>query len=166
MRAWTVHPPPSDQTARPAPRGSVPMADQVVAPPAAAKAGARPQGGLLLVPEGFAWGALLFGPLWLLAHRLWIPLLLWLALAVLAALLLPEMLRPWLALAAHWLLGLQGQDLRRWALARRGRPAQGVVLGADPEAALSRALAARPDWAAAEAAGLRRAAPLPQGVPA
>ncbi|WBV43251.1 DUF2628 domain-containing protein [Pseudoroseomonas cervicalis] len=158
MRAWTVHPPPP---ARPAPRGSVPASGQGMAPPAPAR-----RGGLVLVPEGFAWGALLFGPLWLLAQRLWIPLLLWLALAVAAALLLPEPLRPWLALAAHWLLGLQGQDLRRWALARRGRPAQGVVLAADHEAALSRALAARPDWAAAEAAGLRPAQPTPQGVPA
>ena len=25
-----------------------------------------------LVPEGFSWGALVFGPLWLLAHRAWI----------------------------------------------------------------------------------------------
>ena len=27
----------------------------------------------VLVREGFSWGALLFGPIWLAAHRAWIP---------------------------------------------------------------------------------------------
>ena len=39
------------------------------------RAGAAP----VLVREGFSWGALLFGPLWLAVHRAWIPAVLALA---------------------------------------------------------------------------------------
>ena len=66
MRVWTVHlPPPTDRAGRPSRRSPV------------------------LVQEGFSWGAFLFGPLWLLAHRLWLSALLWTVSLLAAALLLP-----------------------------------------------------------------------------
>jgi hypothetical protein len=34
---------------------------------------------LVLVKEAFSWGAFLFGPLWLLAHRAWIAAAIWYA---------------------------------------------------------------------------------------
>ena len=40
-------------------------------PPAENASAAEPMP--LLLAEGFCWAALLFGPLWLLAHRLWWP---------------------------------------------------------------------------------------------
>ncbi|HWX48298.1 MAG TPA: DUF2628 domain-containing protein [Roseomonas sp.] len=143
MRAWTVHPPPEQ------PRASVPAAGQ----PAAGEAPRRrkPREGLVLVPEGFSLLAALVPALWFLLHRMWLALVIYLALAVLAAVLLPEGVGLYVGLAAQVLIGLQAQDLRRWTLARQGRPIAGVVLGRNQEAALLRALAGRPDWARLEA---------------
>ena len=73
---------------------------------------------------------LLFGPLWLLAHRAWI--------AGGAGAVPPRSpsarcrrgaARGVLALALAWLLGLFGHDLRRWSLARRGFISSHVVAG-------------------------------------
>ncbi len=97
-----------------------------------------------LVPEGFSLFAALLPPLWLLRHRQWLALVIFLSLAVPLWLLLPLALLP-----LHLLAGLQAQDIRRWTLARRGRPVTGVVLARDAEAALLRALDARPDLARA-----------------
>jgi len=106
---------------------------------------------LVLVPEGFSLLAALIPVLWFLLHRMWLVLVLYLALVVLAAVLLPSGLRLYLALAAQLLIGLHAQDLRRWTLARRGRPVAAVVLGRDEEAALLRALEGCPRWASVEA---------------
>jgi hypothetical protein len=51
------------------------------------------------------------------------------------------------ALALQFLRAAHAQDLRRAALARRGRPAAHVVAAADQDAALARLLDARPDLA-------------------
>ncbi|KAA2213776.1 DUF2628 domain-containing protein [Teichococcus oryzae] len=137
-RAWTVHPPPR----RPA---SVPAAGAAPA--------RRLPGGLVLIPERFSMLAALLPAPWFLAHRLWWPLLAYLAFAVALMLLAPAGVGLPLGVAAHLLAGLHAQDLRRWQLARRGRPAAAVVLAADEETALRRALEARPDWAVLEAGG-------------
>lgn len=146
MRAWTVHAP---LPPAPAPRASVPPAGAV---PMEATPEAPPprRGRLVLVPEGFSWLAALLPPLWFLMHRLWLVLLLWLALAVLAVVLLPPAVTPYVLIAAQILIGLQAQDLRRWSLARRGLPVAAVVLGGDEDAALLRALDGRPELAAVE----------------
>jgi len=89
---------------------------------------------LVFVKDGFSWRAALFAPLWLLAHRLWWPLLGYVALSALFELVRQSaMLDPgWTTLAAaalHLLIGLEGDTLRRWTLDRRGWAALGSVTG-------------------------------------
>jgi O-antigen ligase len=99
----------------------------------------------VLVAEGFAWGALIFGPLWLFVQRAWIAGVLALA-AVLAILALTGGWATAVLLAAlAWAFGLWGHDLRRWSLARRGYVFVHVVAAPDSDAALLRLLARRPD---------------------
>lgn len=93
----------------------------------------------VLLREGFSVWALLFGPLWLLWHRCWLAALGALVLAVALAFLMPP-----LTLALAVLLGLHGQDLRRWTLARRGWRLAHVVMARDEEAALARLLSRAP----------------------
>jgi hypothetical protein len=120
------------------------------APPASVPA-TRPIGMPELVPEGFSLIAFLLPPLWFLFHRLWLALVIWIALSVLAAFLLPGAVLPYVTAAAQILVGLQAQDIRRWTLARHGLPVSGVVIARNAEAALLRALDARPDLRSARA---------------
>jgi hypothetical protein len=128
MRIWTVHLPRGPATAARASR----------------RASARAP---ILVREGFAWGAFLFALPWLLLHRLWIEAVAYVGVVLLLAAFLPEVAALPVALALHFLLGAHAQDLRRAALARRGRPAAHVVAAAEQDAALARLLDARPDLA-------------------
>lgn len=109
MRVFTVHTPPADDAS------GEPMP--------------------LLLPEGFCWPALLFGPLWLLAHRLW-----WQALAYFVASVLLGLISPWAVLGLQLLFGFEAMDLRRWALARQGWTLAGVVAAGDEQAATQRLL--------------------------
>ena len=106
----------------------------------------------VLVAEGFAWGALIFGPFWLFAHRAWIAGTLTLAatLAILAA--SGVWVWPVLLAALAWALGLWGHDLWRWSLARRGYVFVHVIAAPHRDAALLRLLARRPDLIGAAAA--------------
>jgi uncharacterized protein DUF2628 len=103
----------------------------------------------VLVAEGFSWGAAIFGPIWLLAHRAWVPAALALAVAVLIGVFAPPAAAAAFGLAFVWLLGLFGRDLVGWSLERRGYRLAHVVAARDAEAAYGRLLAARPDLAAA-----------------
>ena len=99
----------------------------------------------VLVREGFSWGALFFGWLWLLVHRAWIAGVLLLVLTVLAGIFSPDRLRIPVLLAIAILQGLHGNDLLRWSLERRGYLLAHVVSGSDEESALARLLRRRPD---------------------
>lgn len=99
----------------------------------------------VLIPEGFSWAALLFGPFWLLAHRLWLEAALLLGVVLLAGLLLPMALALPALAVIQILLGLHAQDLRRGALVRQGRPAITLVAEHNADRALARLLDARPD---------------------
>ncbi len=101
----------------------------------------------VLVREGFSWGALIFGPLWLAAHGAWLPAALSL-LPVVASGFLPGALGAAAGLLLAIAFGLFGHDLRRWALGLRGRPAVHVIAAPSEEAAFTRLMAARPDLAA------------------
>jgi hypothetical protein len=89
------------------------------------------------VRDGFSWGAFLFGPLWMVRHRLWLVLVLYLI--VLAVVLFGLRAAPLGMVAAVELLsllvGFEGSTLRRWTLGRRRWTSLGVVVGDDLEAA-------------------------------
>jgi hypothetical protein len=99
----------------------------------------------VLLRDGFAWGAVLFGPLWLAANRAWVPAALSLAGYLLIGALTAPPATAVLAGCLAWLHGLSGHDLRRWALSRRGFEEGHVVVARSELDALARLLAARPD---------------------
>ena len=105
--------------------------------------GTRP----VLVREGFAWGALLFGPLWLAAHRAWIPAALSLAAGILILALAAGPAATALMLALAVWLGLSGHDLRRWSMRQRGFTLFQIVAARNETDALVRLLERRPDLA-------------------
>jgi hypothetical protein len=137
MRSFTLHAKP------PPPRASVPAAGTRVQPKAASRLAGLP----VVVPEGFSLFAALLPAPWFLLHRLWLPLVLYIAFNVLAAYTLPGPVLPFLTVALQVLIGFEAQNIRRWVLARRGLAMAGVVVARDAEAALLRALDARPDLA-------------------
>ena len=105
------------------------------------RSGAAP----VLVREGFSWGALFFGPLWLAAHRAWVPAAVSLAAFVLIVVLTDGGLAAALLVAMIVLIGLSGHDLRRWSLDHRGYVLSQVVTARDELDAMVRLLERRPD---------------------
>ncbi len=109
---------------------------------------------IVFIKDGFAWGAFLFPVLWLLYHRMWLVLAGFITfIAVLRGLL-------WVAGLNEEVLGLalaglsilfafQANDLRRWALARKGYWLVGPVSGANRAACEARFFDA---WLAAQGA--------------
>jgi uncharacterized protein DUF2628 len=102
----------------------------------------------VLVREGFSWGALIFGPFWLAAHRTWIAAAFSLAAYVLIAAFAPQPFASILTAAEALILGLTGNDLRRWALEYRGYLLVHVVAGGNQDDAFIRLLTHRPDLSA------------------
>ena len=107
----------------------------------------RPGTAPVLVAEAFSWGAALFGPFWLLAHRAWIPAVLVLCAQAAMAAAVPAVLHLVLTVALAWLLGLFGQDCRRWSLSRRGFELTHVVSGRTGADATIRLFDQRPELA-------------------
>ena len=98
-----------------------------------------------MLRDGFSWGALLFGPVWLLLHRAWVPAALSFAAYVLAFALLPGMASGIVIPSLMLLHGLSGHDMRAWALERRGYLLTHVLSARNEADALARLLANRPD---------------------
>lgn len=111
----------------------------------------------VLVREGFSLGAFLFGPLWLAAHRAWVPAAFVLAAWVAIGALTTDGTGAALSLGLLLLQGLSGHDLRRWSLERRGFTLAQVVTARGAESALETLLRRRPDLGdrLARADGLR-----------
>jgi hypothetical protein len=114
---------------------------------------------VVLVKEGFSWPAFFVPLIWLIYKRMWIVLAFYIAVAagltVLAELaLVPESAVFVGNLAVNLILGLEGNDLYRWTLARRRYREHAVVMGNDLVTAEQRYFAA-----IAEAIGRRRAVP-------
>jgi hypothetical protein len=105
----------------------------------------RPSTAPVLVREGFSWGALIFGPLWLAAHRAWIAAVLSLAAFILIVFLATDGIAAALLTTLVVLLGLSGHDLRRWSLDLRGYLLAQVVVARDELGALEQLLERRPD---------------------
>ncbi|MFV0281339.1 MAG: DUF2628 domain-containing protein, partial [Rhodoblastus sp.] len=104
-----------------------------------------------------SWAALVFGPLWLAKQRLWLPALLMLVLAgFLVAGLRSGDIDAQIAIAVWFLAsafaGLEGQELRRRALARRGFALAGLVYASNEADALAQ-IAFRRQTAVTEGAG-------------
>ena len=107
------------------------------------KAGAEP----VVLREGFSWGALILGPVWLAAHRAWIAAAISLAGYVLAMVAAPQPAGGILAAGLALVLGLTGNDLRCWALEQRGYLLVHVLAAANRDEAFNRLLIHRPDLA-------------------
>jgi len=112
---------------------------------------AADQPDVILVKEGFCWPAFLVPPIWLLARRLWLGVLIYVlgASGIAAASELAgvgEVAAAAASLAFGFWVGLIGNDWRRAKLDRLGYRELGVVAGADLDEAeerLFRAHAAR-----------------------
>ncbi len=103
----------------------------------------------VLLRDGFSWGAMLFGPLWLLLHRAWIPAALSFAAFVLAEALLSE---PTAGVAIPGLMllhGLSGNDMLAWNLERHGYLLTQILVARSEPEALARLLHDRPDLSGA-----------------
>jgi hypothetical protein len=105
----------------------------------------KPHASPILVREGFSFGALFFGPIWLAAKGAW-----WAAGAVaLIGFLLLLLIQPpanlVLLAGVAVLTGFSGRDLVRWSIARRGYLESNVVTGRNDDEAHARLLEARPD---------------------
>jgi hypothetical protein len=103
----------------------------------------------VLVREGLAWGAFWFGPLWLAAHRAWVPAALSVAAYALLLVLVPVLahgaVAAVLASALAWLHLVSGQDMVRWGMTQRGFQETSVVIARTEGDALARLLAERPE---------------------
>jgi len=99
----------------------------------------------VLVREGFSWGAFFLGPLWLAMHRAWIPAALALACGILIVVLLPPGVAAVTMAALAIVLGLSGQDCRRWSMDHRGFMLTQVIAARSEPEALGVLLARRPD---------------------
>jgi len=94
----------------------------------------------VFVRDGFHFWALLFGPLWLIAHRLWLALIGWIIAVIALDLVLRQLgagssaiLFADIILAL--LMGFEAASLRRWTLSRNRWSQLDVVIADDEEAA-------------------------------
>lgn len=97
-------------------------------------------GSAVVLPEGFCWWALLFGPLWFLFHGLWVSaILLFLVHAVIAAAVgyfaVPEAFAAAISAALSVLVGFNARDWWRLMLNRQGFSFEPVVLARSVEQA-------------------------------
>ena len=97
----------------------------------------------VLVAHRFSWSAFVLGPFWLMAQRMWIPAAVVLlidlgAAAVARAGSLQQAAALLSMVVVAVFVGLEGQEWRRRAMARRGSRFSGVVFGANEIEALAR----------------------------
>jgi hypothetical protein len=99
-----------------------------------------------LVKDAFSWGAFLFTVLWFFVHRLWLAglgvLVVMIAFGWTMNLLNVTPTAGFFAqVLLHILIGLEANSLRRWTLARHGRPAVDAVIATDRDEAEVKAFA-------------------------
>lgn len=118
---------------------------------------------IVFVRDKFSVWAFLLGPLWMIRYRLWLVLILYLALGALfytglVALRAPSTLFVIVHLVVATGIGLEASSLRRWTLARRGFEEIGTVIGDRLEDAERRFFQISSD------VGVRNAASAPRSV--
>ncbi len=95
------------------------------------------------VRDGFSFWAFLFGPLWMLRHRMWLVLIGYVPLVIAIAVALrvtgsTEGVRAFVAFMLMMLVGMEAGTLRRFTLGRRGWRNVGVIVGDDRQSAEQR----------------------------
>jgi hypothetical protein len=108
---------------------------------------------LVVVREGFSWGAFVFSFLWVLWNRLWLVAVGFFVVEALATALMRllgagPLGQFAISVGIAMIAGLLGNDLKRWTLGRRGFVADDVVAAADRDRALQRWLERRPELVA------------------
>ncbi|MBF0248509.1 MAG: DUF2628 domain-containing protein [Alphaproteobacteria bacterium] len=111
---------------------------------------AGPRPGLAVVKDGFSWPAAVFGFLWAVAVGAWEAALALLALELAVGVLLEvlvasEAVRGAVQVGLAVVVGLAGNEIKRWTLERRGRKEVGVVSASNREDAERRYLDAHPN---------------------
>ena len=104
----------------------------VFAPPRTPGATAPDPLSFVFVKDGFCWPALFIPELWLLFRRLWLVLVVYVAISLVVSIVGSEAggPLPWVTLALmHLLFALEGNALRRWKLSSRGYELIGVAEG-------------------------------------
>ncbi|WP_339830818.1 DUF2628 domain-containing protein [uncultured Parvibaculum sp.] len=95
--------------------------------------------GIVLVKEGFSFPAFAFSWIWLLWHRLWIALALWILLVVAVSLVAQNLFGAEAAavcsLVLQLMLGFEANDIRRWTLERNRYRMVGLAGGGNLEEA-------------------------------
>ncbi len=99
----------------------------------------------VMVREGFSWSAAVFGWLWLLFHRAWVPAGLMFAAGLLVLRLGASLQNVAPSLALFLLQGVFGRDLWRWSLHLSGYRQGPPVAAVDEDGALARLLIERAD---------------------
>lgn len=104
------------------------------------RGGLDPDRDIVLVKEGFSWPAFFFTVVWALWCRLWLVALgIFVAEAAvntaLAGLGADPVSQAAVSLGMAAIVGLVGNDLKRWTLARRGYSESDIVTGFDGDAA-------------------------------
>ncbi len=87
---------------------------------------------MVFVKDGFSLAALLIPVLWLVWHRMWLPLLAYLAYLVLLGtieLSIGQLASSVIALGCGLLFALEANNLRRWSLAAKGWGTVGEAVG-------------------------------------
>ena len=104
---------------------------------------------LVFIKDGFSWPGFLIPFFWMIWHRLWLPLAGYLVAVALLALAgqvvfsLPDGLMASLGLLANLFVGLEGNNFRRSALAKRGFEEIADIVAENREEASYRFFAAR-----------------------
>lgn len=127
----------------------------------------------IFLKETFSASAFLFGPLWMMSHKLWLELLSYLAVLVAIGAVLYALDAGLLSIILifgliQFLLGIEATSLVRWRLSRRGWQDGGVVIADDRDLAERRffddRIARSVKAAAAASAPLPPPPPLPGAV--
>jgi hypothetical protein len=94
----------------------------------------------VFVRDGFSFPAFVFGPLWMLLHRMWLVLLFYIVVSMVLGMAVTVagasvFVIGCVGFLIALLIGLEAGSLRRFTLRRRGWKYAGVVSGEDREAA-------------------------------
>lgn len=103
---------------------------------------------VVFIKDGYSWPAFFIPVFWMLWHRLWLPLAGYLTAVVLVAvagyvLSLPDGLVASIGLLANFYAGLEGNNFRRRALAKRGYDEVADITAANNDEASFRFFAAQ-----------------------